>query len=47
MKEKPMAIQITVRVATKDDLGALARLNAQFNDVDTTAEQIAENCQRW
>jgi GNAT superfamily N-acetyltransferase len=38
----PLVIQITIRVATEDDLGALARLNTQFNDVDTTAEQIAE-----
>jgi GNAT superfamily N-acetyltransferase len=37
-----LAIQIKIRVATKDDLEALARLNAQFNDVDTTAAQIAE-----
>jgi len=36
------ANQITVRVATTADLDGLARLNALFNGVDTTAEQIAE-----
>lgn len=33
--------QMTVRVATQEDLAELARLNHQFNDVDTTAAQIA------
>ena len=36
-----LAIQITVREATQDDLVALARLNERFNDVKTTAAQIA------
>lgn len=42
MKPEPKTLQITVRVATQDDLHDLARLNTQFNDVDTTAEQIIE-----
>lgn len=42
MKQEPRAVHLTVRVATQADLDALARLNAQFNDVDTTAAQIAE-----
>ena len=36
-----LAVPITIRVATQDDLGALARLNEHFNDVKTTAAQIA------
>ena len=36
-----LTVQITVREATQDDLVALARLNERFNDVKTTAAQIA------
>ena len=36
-----LTVQITVREATQDDLVALTRLNARFNDVKTTAAQIA------
>lgn len=36
-----LAVQITVREATQDDLVALARLNERFNDVKTTGAQIA------
>lgn len=35
------AVQIAIREATQDDLDALARLNERFNDVRTTAAQIA------
>jgi ribosomal protein S18 acetylase RimI-like enzyme len=37
-----LTVQITVREATKEDLVALARLNERFNDVKTTATQIAK-----
>jgi GNAT superfamily N-acetyltransferase len=37
-----LTVQITIREATQEDLGALARLNERFNDVKTTATQIAE-----
>ena len=41
MTPKPKTPHITIRIATKADLDAVARLNARFNEVDSTAEQIA------